>query len=150
MEALLCCEVCGNERQDPAAGRCPFCGAAVEPRLGGRGPRHKVVNLERGLPLVEEALVRLERELDLARMERCRVLTLIHGYGSSGRGGAIRHEVRAQLEYLKSRGRINDLLAGEEFSSRTGPGRQLLRRFPFLRDHADLNRANPGITLVVL
>jgi hypothetical protein len=41
-------------------------------------------------------------------------------------------------------------LPGEDFSSRSGSGRQLLRRFSFLRQHSDLNRANPGITLVVI
>ncbi len=149
MEALLCCEVCGNEHQ-ASMGTCPFCGAVAEMRIERKGPQHKIINLERGLPLVDEALARLARELDLARAEGCRVLTLIHGYGSSGRGGAIRREVRAQLEFFKLRGKINDLLAGEEFASRSSGGRHLLRRFPFLRRHGDLNRANPGITLVVL
>jgi hypothetical protein len=149
MDALLCCEVCGNER-DPAVKACPFCGAEAEVRVECKGLQHKVINLERGMPLVDEALARLAGELELARRQRCRVLTLIHGYGSSGRGGAIRHEVRAQLEFFKTRGRINDLLPGEEFSSRTGIGRQFLRRFPFLQRHNDLNRSNPGITLVIL
>jgi len=102
------------------------------------------------MPPVDQALVRLDRELEQARLEGCRVLTLIHGYGSSGRGGAIKQEVRARLQYLKNRGLINDLLAGEEFCIRSGPGRQLLRRFSFLRRHIDLNRSNPGVTLVVM
>lgn len=102
------------------------------------------------MPLADQALARLARELDQARSERCRVLTLIHGYGSSGRGGKIRKEVRAQLQHLKDRGIVNDLLPGENFSTGSGTGRQILRRFPFLRNHSDLNRANPGITLVVI
>ena len=102
------------------------------------------------LDLMEQALARLATELEQARLERCRVLTLIHGYGSSGRGGKIGGEVRAQLQYLKLKGAINDLLIGEDFSSRTGVGRQIQRRFPFLRQHSDLNRGNRGITLVVI
>ena len=143
------CEICGNEREADIP-QCPFCGAAAEVSLPRRGPQHRVVNLERGMPLADQALERLARELEQARSERCRVLTLIHGYGSSGRGGKIREEVRAQLQYLKDRGLVNDLLPGEDFSSRSGHGRQLLRRFSFLRHHSDLNRSNPGITLVVL
>ena len=149
MAALVCCEVCGNEIEADAK-QCPFCGAAAEVSLPRRGPKHRIVNLERGMPTADQALARFARELELARFEHYRVLTLIHGYGSSGRGGVIRQEVRAQLQYLKFRGIINDLLPGEDFSSRSGPGRQLLRRFPFLRQHSDLNRANPGITLVVI
>jgi hypothetical protein len=148
MAKLVFCEVCGNETGAEVT-LCPFCGAAA-PCLVPRGVQYRTVNLERGMPLVDEALARLDRELEQARRERCRVLILIHGYGSSGQGGAIRQEVRARLHYLKHRGSINDLLSGEEFSSRSGSGRQLLRRFPFLRHHRDLNRSNPGITLVAI
>ena len=146
---LKYCEICGNELEADA-GQCPFCGAAAEVYLPRHGPQHRVVNLERGMPLADLALARLARELEQAGSDGCRVLTLIHGYGSSGRGGIIRQDVRAQLQYLKDRGVINDLFPGEDFSSRSGSGRQLLRRFPFLRKHSDLNRANPGITLVVI
>lgn len=146
---LKYCEICGNELEADA-GQCPFCGAAAEVYLPRHGPQHRVVNLERGMPLADQALARLARELEQASSDGCRVLTLIHGYGSSGRGGIIRQDVRAQLQYLKDRGVINDLFPGEDFSSRSGSGRQLLRRFPFLRKHSDLNRANPGITLVVI
>ncbi|MCI5160283.1 MAG: hypothetical protein D3906_18040, partial [Candidatus Electrothrix sp. AUS1_2] len=59
-------------------------------------------------------------------------------------------EIRAKLQYLKYRGEINDVFIGEHFSTGNGPGRNLLRRFPFLRQHSDLNKGNRGITLVVL
>lgn len=144
----MVCEVCGNERED-GAGHCPFCGAVSEIDQHLQGPQYKVVNLEKGLPLVDKALARLASEIEQAKLERCRVLFLIHGYGSSGRGGVIRQEVRTQLRFLKDHNRINDLLPGEEFSTRTGHGRQILRRFPFLKQHSDLNRSNQGITLVV-
>ncbi len=150
MDRLIICEVCGNEMEAILV-TCPFCGAerTADP-LVQRGPRHRTVNLEKGLPTVRQALDRLRQELELARLQGCRVLTLIHGYGSSGRGGAIRTEIRRQLDYLKERGEINDILAGEDFHRRTGPGRQIIRRFPFLALHHDANRGNRGITLVVL
>ncbi len=150
MDRMIICEVCGNEMEALLV-TCPFCGAqrASDPLLL-RGPRHRTVNLEKGLPTVHQALERLRQELELARLQGCRVLTLIHGYGSSGRGGAIRIVIRRQLDYLKVRGEINDVLAGEEFDRRTGHGREVLRRFPFLAPHHDVNRGNRGITLVVL
>ncbi len=146
---MIFCEVCGNEIE-AGLKQCPFCDAVSSPALVRKGPQHKVVNLERGMPLVNQALLRLQQELEQARLEGCRVLTLIHGYGSSGRGGAIRLEVRAQLQYLKAKRLINDFFPGEEFSARSACGRQLLRRFPFLSRHSDLNRANQGISLVIL
>lgn len=146
---MLCCEVCGN-RVEIGSKRCPFCTTEFEFFLPGQGKPHKVVNLKQGMPTVAQALTRLDLELAQARLEQCRVLTLIHGYGSSGQGGVIRKEVRIRLQYLKYKDSINDLLIGEDFSTRTGSGRNLLRRFPFLRQHDDLNRGNLGITLVIV
>ena len=148
MARIILCEVCGNEREldGPV---CPFCGAAGETAPFAAGPQYKTVNLEKGMPLASQALSRLQQEIVLARSERCRVLVLIHGYGSSGRGGVIRQEVREQLQYMQEHGVINTFVTGEKFSTRTGEGRQLLRRFPFLRQLNDLNRGNKGVTLVV-
>ena len=50
------------------------------------------------MPPLDQALARLATELEAARLQGVRVLTLIHGYGSSGAGGVIRGEVRHQLE----------------------------------------------------
>jgi DNA-nicking Smr family endonuclease len=102
------------------------------------------------MPTVAQALGRLDRQLEQAGKEGCRVLTLIHGYGSSGRGGIIREEIQERLQFLKYRGEINDVFPGEQFSTGNGPGRNLVRRFPFLRQHRDLNKGNRGITLVVI
>lgn len=100
--------------------------------------------------MVQQALSRLESELATSRSLGCKVLTLIHGYGSSGVGGAIKEAVLQQLHYLKHQGRIKQVIPGEHFEGRSGRGRQLLRQYPFLSEHRDLNRANPGITLVIL
>jgi hypothetical protein len=147
---MLICEVCGNDIE-LAAGQCPYCGSAVRGQVNPPGPaRQRLINLERGLPTVEQALRRLDTELESSRLQGYRILTLIHGYGSSGKGGAIRDAVRRQLRYYQHQGRVNTIVTGEEFSSRTGPGRHILRRFPVLDRHADLNRANQGVTLVIL
>lgn len=147
MDAAAFCEVCGNEL-DNAVVCCPFCGvkrAATTRRTGG--PQYRVVNLEKGMPLVHQALLRLRQEIETARRQGCGVLVLIHGYGSSGKGGTIKKEVRRQLGYMLDRHQLNDVLPGEEVDPRTGRSRQFLRRFPFLA--AYLKHANPGVTLVV-
>lgn len=148
MALPLPCTVCGNDL-DQAAVRCPFCGAEQEAAVP-RSPRPtlRTVNLEKGLPTVAQALARLRQELDQARGQGYRALLLIHGYGSSGEGGAIRAEVRRQLGHLREQGRINDFLPGEQCDRRTGRGRQLAKRFPFLGPC--LRTPNPGISLVIL
>ena len=143
------CDVCGNEIT-ACCEHCPYCGAEVEKKHVHSHMRHRVVNLERGMPLVSQALQRMDQEILLSKSVHCQVITFIHGYGSSGKGGAIKQEARARLEFMVTTGAINSFLAGEDFSSRSGKGRHLLRRFPFLLQHRDLNRSNRGITLVIL
>ncbi len=150
IEGMIICEVCGNDF-DLQMTSCPYCGATVENKVVRRpGNMHRLVNLERGLPTVAQALVRLDNELETSRRQGFRVLTLIHGYGSSGKGGAIKDAVRRRLQYYKHQGRVGEVVPGEDFSTRSGLGRQLLRRFSTLSTHGDLNRYNRGITLVVL
>lgn len=142
------CEVCGNDL-DPAALRCPFCGAERKAAsLPVHRPAVRTVNLEKGLPTVEQALSRLRQEIVQGRALGYRVLVLIHGYGSSGEGGAIREGVRHLLGSLRDNRQINDFLPGEECDRRAGRGRQMARRFPFLAKY--LRAPNPGISLVVL
>jgi len=144
------CGVCGNEIE-AGTSSCPYCqaeGVGSPPQPAG--PLQRIVNLEKGRPLVQQALERLELELTAGRRQGIKVLTLIHGYGSSGEGGAIKMAVHRQLQFHLHQGRIREIIPGEEFEGRSGRGRQLLRRFPLLRDHRDLNRGNAGITLVLL
>lgn len=146
----MICPVCGNE-METGHRTCPFCGSScLTDGPGASGILHRRINLERGKPLVRQALDRLENELATSRGLGCKVLTLIHGYGSSGVGGAIKEAVLRQLHFLKHQGRIRTVIPGELFEGRSGRGRQLLRQYPFLADHRDLNRANPGITLIIL
>jgi len=142
------CAVCGNE-VDPKLVRCPHCRGALDAvgEKPGAG-QHRVVNLERGMPSVRDALKKFEMELQSARLTGCRALVLIHGYGSSGEGGAIREAVRAHLEIMSGRKSVKEILYGEECGKRSGPARQLMKRFPFLNEYA--RRRNPGITLVVI
>ncbi|MBU0946041.1 MAG: Smr/MutS family protein [Proteobacteria bacterium] len=147
------CHICGNEISS-ALLRCPYCGSTQDSEEGdGTATKlflRKTVNLEQGLPTVEQALQRLQQEICAARLERVRLVTLIHGYGSSGKGGAIRKECRKKLDYLWRRGEIKGFIPGEEFSRRQGSTKQLLSRFPQLSDHPHLNRHNKGITIVVV
>ena len=149
------CQICGNEI-DVALVRCPYCGSDQESKEQGQSFPHskkfsqKIVNLEQGLPTVEQALGRLQQAITAARQEQIRVLTFIHGYGSSGKGGVIRRECRKNLDYLYSKGEVTGVIPGEDFNRRHGTVKHLLNRFPELSRHPHLNHHNKGITLVVL
>ena len=100
--------------------------------------------------MVETALKKMENELLRARADQVRVVTLIHGYGSSGKGGRIRTECRKLLDHMSSEKKINQLIVGEEFRKRMGPGKALLKRFPQLEHACASDFSNPGVTIVVL
>jgi len=145
------CHVCGNEIV--AGGiTCPFCGSKTNHTDSKTSRKfiHKIVNLESGRPAVEVALSRMSEAIEDAARAGVTVLTLIHGYGSSGKGGVIRAECRNNLDYLKYKGVIKDVIAGEDFSKRSGAGKAILRRFPQLALDRNLNIGNRGITLVVI
>ncbi len=145
------CPVCGNEAALDQRS-CRFCGASIgtaAPAANG-STLHRVINIERGRPLVETALRKMENELTRARTERVLVVTLIHGYGSSGKGGRIRTECRKVLDHLRAAKSIKEVVAGEDFRKRTGPGKYLVNRFPELAVACRSDFSNPGITIVVI
>lgn len=151
-EAMTICSVCGNEAESTEAA-CPFCGAGIKPAPSAAKPAdagHRIVNIEHGRPLVETALRKMEQELARARTESVRVVTLIHGYGSSGKGGKIRTECRKVLDHLLQQNRINMVIPGEDFRKRFGPGKALLKRYPELERNCASDFSNPGITIVVI
>ncbi len=145
------CHLCGNEVH-PGLVKCPYCGALQEKQSGNVGPgyRHKSINLEIGRPFVKAAIDKLRKNIEIARDEGICVLTVIHGYGSSGKGGRIRVESRKLLDFLMEKGEIQSYIIGEEFNRKTGSVKMVLRRFPQLNKHMHLNRRNPGITIVIL
>lgn len=77
---------------------------------GGKASLLREVNLEAGLPYVDQAIKRLTFEIHHSRKLGCTALKIIHGYGSSGTGGRIRTESRKYLARLKGQGTIRDFL----------------------------------------
>jgi len=140
------CPTCGNPLEGNGT-TCPYCGTSVS--SGGGGTRRKrcpVVNLETGRPTVAEALAKLERGIETERRQGAKVLKLIHGYGSSGKGGSLRDAVRRALPALERQGLVRSHVAGEHFTK----GSAIVRQFPWLADDADVGRGNRGVTMVVL
>lgn len=88
------------------------------------------VNLEAGMPTVEIALRRLELGLSDARMRHAAAVRLIHGYGSSGRGGAIHDGVHSHLARMKSQGKIREFVPGGGIFPLFAAGAQCARALP--------------------
>ena len=156
------CDVCGNDIPD-AARRCPFCeslqgAGAPAPRAANAGPTARgagrgvisTLHLKQDMPTVAEAVRQLELTLTGLRGTRTRVVKVVHGYGSTGRGGTIAPAVRRHLRTLQSRGWIRGFVPGEDYSEFNEAGRALLARYPSLKGTFRSDRVNPGITMVEL
>lgn len=110
----------------------------------------KVVNLEEGMPTVEQARSRMEHGLHEARRAGCKAVKLIHGYGSSGAGGALRIELQKTLRQAAENGRIHAFIAGEDWRVSDEITWELLKRFPEWKQDSDLGRNNRGISIVIV
>lgn len=109
----------------------------------------KLVNLEEGMPTVEQARLRMEHELHLARTAGYRAVKLVHGYGSSGVGGGLRSELQKDLRRAALNGNIGVFIAGEDWRVSNETTWALLQRFPEWKQDSDLGRGNQGISIVV-
>lgn len=108
------------------------------------------INLEIGMPFVEEAMKRLTFEIKQSQRMGATVLKIIHGYGSSGTGGKIRIEARKYLARLKDRQEILSYIPGEAFSIFEEDTRQAFLLCDELRKDHDLERHNNGVTFILL
>ena len=99
---------------------------------------------------LDEALRRLEAELEAARHMNTPLLKLIHGYGSSGKGGRIRTASRKYLLAQQEKGRIAAVVPGERFTIFDETTRRALQQYPHLRQDRDLERENMGVTFVFM
>ena len=113
-------------------------------------PHIRELNLELGHPTVDEALRRLAAELEACRHMHTPLMKIIHGYGSSGKGGRIRTACRKYLEQAQRDGIIVCMIPGERFSIFDETTRQHLNTCPLLRQNRDLDRENRGVTFVFM
>lgn len=128
--------------------------------LQERGPRRTnttimatkmiIINLEHGMPTVEQATHRLAGELIRARAQGAKAVKIIHGYGSSGVGGKLRLGIRAALADRKRLGDIREAVPGESWSIFDEGARRVLEAYPDLNRDRDFERGNAGITIVLL
>lgn len=110
----------------------------------------RIVNLEQGMPTVERARLRMQHELQAARLSGCKAVKLIHGYGSSGAGGALRMELQKDLRQAAEDGTIQAFIPGEDWRISDPRAWKLLKQFPEWKKDSDLGRNNQGISIVIL
>lgn len=108
----------------------------------------RIYNIEADLPTLDEARRRVIGEIRQAKRAGVRVLKVIHGYGSSGKGGTLRIGLRKSFQLRKKEKAILDFFPGEDFSIFNPSVIALLEAIPELRGDPDLNATNEGVTVV--
>ena len=108
------------------------------------------VNIKADMPTVDAAIKRITYNIRTAEAFGVTAIKIIHGFGSSGKGGAIRTESRKYLDRQKTRGLIKDYIKGEDFSIFDEATRSAFAACDELRRDDDIERHNNGITIVIL
>ena len=110
----------------------------------------KEVNIKYDMPTASDAVKRVTYNIRNGKAWGCGAIKFIHGYGSTGKGGRIRTEVRRYLEGQKRRGYIRDYIPGENLSIFDEATRRAFTFCDELRRDPDMERHNNGVTVVVL
>jgi len=108
------------------------------------------VNIKSDMPTAGDAVKRVTYNLRSGKALGFAAVKIIHGYGSTGKGGRIRIEVRRYLGEQKRKGLIRDFIPGEDFSIFDEATRRAFELCGDLRRDSDLERHNNGITIVLL
>ena len=114
-------------------------------------PGHlREVNIKEDMPTASDAIKRVTFNLRSSKSLGYTAIKIIHGYGSTGKGGKIRTETRRYLQQQKYTRQIKDFIAGEDFSIFNEPTRSAFLICDELRRDSDLDRSNNGVTIVIL
>jgi len=108
------------------------------------------VNIKSDMPTVDDAIKRITYNIKNTAAMGVTAIKFIHGYGASGKGGAIRVEARRYLDRQIARGQIKYYIKGEDFSIFDETTRKAFAVCDGLRRDSDLERHNNGVTIVVL
>ena len=78
--------------------------------------KYTEINIKQEMPLVADALNFLKCSIDRYKRDKYDVVLVIHGYGSSGKGGAICEKARQWLKAQERGGKIKQVIFGEDFN----------------------------------
>jgi hypothetical protein len=108
------------------------------------------VDIKSDMPTADLAVRRVTFNIKTSKQLGAAAIKFIHGYGSTGRGGAIRIRTRRYLEELLRSRQIRGYIIGENFSIFDEATRRAFELCDELRRDPDIERHNNGITIVIL
>jgi DNA-nicking Smr family endonuclease len=103
--------------------------------------------LEYNRPTVEDAVRSMKNSLTTLKGQGYKAVILIHGYGSSGSGGAIKPAVKRCLGEPGMRGIVRTFVGGEQWLDRK---QEMLGICKSLESYQQRISGNDGVTVVIL
>ena len=110
----------------------------------------EIINIEQGHPTVQQAMVKLQNGIYRARATGQPMAKIVHGYGSSGTGGAIKQAIGLELRKYISRGMIKSFCPGEDFGPFSAAGREMSAKHPAVSRDRDWGVLTGGMTVVIV
>ena len=107
------------------------------------------INIKNDLQSSDIALFELESKIKDCQLEGIRVLKVVHGYGSSGKGGIIRNNVRQLLKVLQKKGEIVAFIPGELWIP-SKINEYDLEDIPELYVDSERTTLNSGATVIII
>ena len=106
----------------------------------------KEINIERGKPTVEAAMRDLVNQLSTAKATGYKAAILVHGYGSSGTGGAIKIAAKGKLKERSMSGLVRHTAGGEDWAAHK---KAFVDACPQLKDFQPTIDGNRGVTVIL-
>ena len=74
------------------------------------------INIKEDMPIVADAMRYLQDSVTRLKRDKCDVVLIVHGYGSTGKGGAICQKARQWLKAQERNGKVKLVIFGEDFT----------------------------------
>ena len=110
----------------------------------------RVVNIKEDNPNSDYALFLIDEEIKYSKAIGNRVVIIIHGYGSHGKGGRIKECVKRYLPELKKKGLITDYVFGENWGEYNDVRKRICDIAPDIILKENLSRLNAGVSVILI
>ena len=110
--------------------------------------KDRELNIKQGMPLVADALRYLQDSLAKLKREGCECVLVVHGYGSTGKGGAICEKARQWMKAQEKNGKLRAVIFGEDFTLFNFKALELKNKYRELEPL--LRVCNNGVTVLQL
>jgi len=141
------CLRCGNPIPDNQSS-CPFCGS-LEIDVAPEELRVRKIDIGHNNWTVNQARTALERELAISLKRPDDFLVIVHGHGSSGKGGDIKVMVHGFANGMVGMKRLRDFISGEHLTKSSGAAKRVSTNFPQIKQLKEWNSRNPGLSILI-